>query len=137
MMNEQSLPKGNILPRKEVEAQRAYVAQIHAENDRLAVEHGSRRRAFVLTFGCQQNEVDSEKLMGMSEAMGCVLTDRLEDADLILVNTCAIREHADLDSEDSLLPNIREHCVWSIADDLGGGKHKIWSHKTDTIKERN
>lgn len=95
-MKEQALPKENILPREEVEAQSAYVARMRAENDRYATESGSRRRAFVLTFGCQQNEADSEKLMGMSEAMGYALTDRPEDADLILVNTCAIREHAEL-----------------------------------------
>ncbi len=54
-----------------------------------------RRRAFVLTFGCQQNEADSEKLRGMAVAMGYELTDAPDGADLILVNTCAIREHAE------------------------------------------
>lgn len=95
-MREQSLPKGNILPHEEIEAQRKYVSQIRADNDRFATENGMARRAFVLTFGCQQNEADSEKLMGMAKAMGYALTDRPEDADLILVNTCAIREHAEL-----------------------------------------
>ena len=95
-MREQSLPKGNILPHEEIEAQRKYVSQIRADNDRFAAESGMPRRAFVLTFGCQQNEADSEKLMGMAKAMGYALTDRPEDADLILVNTCAIREHAEL-----------------------------------------
>ena len=52
-------------------------------------------RCFVLTFGCQQNVADSEKLAGMAEEMGYTVTDRAEDADLILVNTCAIREHAE------------------------------------------
>ena len=85
----------NILPREEVEAQGAYVARMRADNDRYAAEHGARRRAFVLTFGCQQNEADSEKLMGMSVQMGYDLTDTPDDADLILVNTCAIREHAE------------------------------------------
>ncbi len=85
----------NILPREEVEAQQTYVARIKAENDRYFDECGERKRAFVLTFGCQQNEADSEKLSGMSESMGYVLTDTPDDADLILVNTCAIREHAE------------------------------------------
>ena len=85
----------NILPREEVEAQQAYVARIKAENDRHFDVCGERKRAFVLTFGCQQNEADSEKLAGMSESMGYVLTDTPNDADLILVNTCAIREHAE------------------------------------------
>lgn len=52
-------------------------------------------RCFVLTFGCQQNEADSEKLCGMAEEMGYELSDRPEGCDLILVNTCAIREHAE------------------------------------------
>ena len=54
-----------------------------------------RPACFVLTFGCQQNVADSEKLAGMAEEMGYMLTDNAEDADLILVNTCAIREHAE------------------------------------------
>ena len=79
----------------EQKAQGLYTAQIKSENDRYAAEHGERRRAFVLTFGCQQNEADSEKLAGMSCAMGYEMTNCPEDADLILVNTCAIREHAE------------------------------------------
>lgn len=49
----------------------------------------------MLTFGCQQNEADSEKMRGMAEAMGYRITDLAETAELILVNTCAIREHAE------------------------------------------
>ncbi len=52
--------------------------------------------AYVLTFGCQQNEADSEKLRGMALDMGYSLCDAPDSADLILVNTCAIREHAEL-----------------------------------------
>ncbi len=52
-------------------------------------------KAYVLTFGCQQNEADSEKLSGMAQSMGYSLTETPEDADLIVVNTCAIREHAE------------------------------------------
>ncbi len=52
--------------------------------------------ACVLTFGCQQNEADSERLRGMALEMGYRLTDSPEQASLILVNTCAIREHAEL-----------------------------------------
>lgn len=51
--------------------------------------------AFVLTFGCQQNEADSERLSGLACEMGYTLTDTPQNADLILVNTCAIREHAE------------------------------------------
>ena len=52
-------------------------------------------RCFVLTFGCQQNVADSEKLAGMAKEMGYEIVAAAEGADLILVNTCAIREHAE------------------------------------------
>ncbi len=49
-----------------------------------------------MNFGCQQNEADSEKLLGIAESMGYTYTPEPKDADLILVNTCAVREHAEL-----------------------------------------
>ena len=51
---------------------------------------------YVITFGCQQNEADGEKLRGMAEQMGYSPVERPEEADLILLNTCAVREHAEL-----------------------------------------
>ncbi len=53
-------------------------------------------RFYIETAGCQQNEADSEKLMGMALDLGFVLTSTKETADLILINTCAVREHAEL-----------------------------------------
>ena len=53
-------------------------------------------RAYVLTFGCQQNEADSERLLGLALSMGYGRAETPEEAELILVNTCAIREHAEL-----------------------------------------
>ncbi len=53
-------------------------------------------KCYIRTFGCQQNEADSEQLRGMAEEMGYERTDLPGDADLILVNTCAVREHAEL-----------------------------------------
>lgn len=52
--------------------------------------------AHVITLGCQQNEADSEKIRGMARMMGYEITDTAEKADLIVVNTCAVREHAEL-----------------------------------------
>ncbi len=71
------------------------VAEIRAVNDRFYQENGTRRRAFVLTLGCQQNEADSEKLAGMAEKMGYEMVNEPDTASLIMVNTCAIREHAE------------------------------------------
>jgi tRNA-2-methylthio-N6-dimethylallyladenosine synthase len=49
----------------------------------------------VTTFGCQMNEHDSERMKGMLESLGYDEADRRADADLILFNTCSIREKAD------------------------------------------
>ncbi len=58
-------------------------------------DRGCRPAAFIRTFGCQQNEADSERLAGLCRAMGYTITDIPEEAELILVNTCAVREHAE------------------------------------------
>ena len=49
----------------------------------------------VTTFGCQMNEHDSERMKGMLESLGYAEAASREDADLILFNTCSIREKAD------------------------------------------
>ncbi|MBQ4332917.1 MAG: tRNA (N6-isopentenyl adenosine(37)-C2)-methylthiotransferase MiaB [Clostridia bacterium] len=50
--------------------------------------------ACVRTYGCQQNVADSERIKGMLATMGFGFTELAEEADLILFNTCAVREHA-------------------------------------------
>ena len=50
---------------------------------------------FIRTYGCQMNEHDSERIAGMLEANGYALANDPETADLVLFNTCAIRENAD------------------------------------------
>lgn len=50
---------------------------------------------FIKTFGCQQNEADSERLAGLAELMGYRPVGDPSEAKLILVNTCAVREHAE------------------------------------------
>ena len=54
-----------------------------------------QRYAYVVTFGCQQNEADSETIKGVLADMGYTVTEKQEMADIIIVNTCAIREHAE------------------------------------------
>ncbi len=58
--------------------------------------------AFVRTYGCQQNVADGEKIKGLLAGMGFSFTDGPEDADFILFNTCAVREHA----EDRVFGNV-------------------------------
>jgi tRNA-2-methylthio-N6-dimethylallyladenosine synthase len=52
-------------------------------------------KAYVETYGCQQNEADSEKLRGYLGMCGYTITDTAEGADVVIMNTCAIREHAE------------------------------------------
>ncbi|WP_409969998.1 tRNA (N6-isopentenyl adenosine(37)-C2)-methylthiotransferase MiaB [Bengtsoniella intestinalis] len=51
--------------------------------------------ACVDTFGCQQNVADGQKLMGMLQEMGFTLTSDTKTADVVILNTCAIRDHAE------------------------------------------
>ena len=58
-------------------------------------QRGMSPKAMVDTFGCQQNVADSQHIMGMLEAMGCTFTGKAEEADVVVLNTCAIRDHAE------------------------------------------
>ncbi len=53
------------------------------------------RTVFLETYGCQMNVADSEVMAGVLERAGMTLVDRPEDADALILNTCAIREHAE------------------------------------------
>ena len=53
------------------------------------------RRYFVRTFGCQMNEHDSERIAGLLDADGMEATDDVAEADVVVLNTCCIRENAD------------------------------------------
>jgi tRNA-2-methylthio-N6-dimethylallyladenosine synthase len=53
------------------------------------------KRVFLETYGCQMNVADSETMAGVLERAGMTLVERAEDADAVLLNTCAIREHAE------------------------------------------
>ena len=54
------------------------------------------KKYYIKTYGCQMNEHDSEKIAGMLEEIGYSATDELEQADLIFLNTCTVRENAEL-----------------------------------------
>ncbi len=58
-------------------------------------DDSSPRRYVVRTFGCQMNEHDSERIAGLLEADGLVAVDDEADADVVVLNTCCIRENAD------------------------------------------
>lgn len=80
-----------IVSEQELAVQKEYTRKLRAMNE-------ARTRAplaLVDTFGCQQNVADGETLMGMLREMGYELTREESEADVILLNTCAIREHAE------------------------------------------
>jgi tRNA-2-methylthio-N6-dimethylallyladenosine synthase len=90
------LPQLETIPDGELARQREIMAEIARENE------GRRPLAFVDTYGCQQNEADSERIRGMLRLMGYEFTEDEFAADLIVVNTCAVREHA----EQRVLGNV-------------------------------
>lgn len=73
---------------------------IHFEHNKQAAElvakwYDSPPLAYVHSFGCQQNVNDGEKIKGVLADIGYGMCDSVEEADLILFNTCAVREHAE------------------------------------------
>ena len=54
-----------------------------------------RRRYHITTFGCQMNKADSERMAGILEVMGYEWTEEALNADLVLYNTCSIRDNAE------------------------------------------
>ncbi|MGM0445770.1 MAG: tRNA (N6-isopentenyl adenosine(37)-C2)-methylthiotransferase MiaB [Bacillota bacterium] len=56
----------------------------------------NNKKYFIRTYGCQMNEHDSEKIAGMLEELNYSKTNNLEDADFIFLNTCTVRENAEL-----------------------------------------
>ncbi len=63
---------------------------------------------FIQTYGCQMNEADSEEMFLHLSARGAVRTDKLEEADAVLINTCTVRDHA----EHRALSFLGRLCKW-------------------------
>ena len=93
------MERQNVLVQPEdLERQRTFEEKIRG----LFESRQAHPRACVDTFGCQQNVADGQKLMGMLEACGFTLTSESAEADLVILNTCAVREHA----EDRVFGNL-------------------------------
>ncbi len=69
--------------------------KLYTEKVRAAVSEMTAPKACVVTYGCQQNEADSERIAGILGEMGYMKTEDVKDADIIIVNTCAVRDHAE------------------------------------------
>ena len=83
--------KNVVLSDADMERQREFTKKIRE----LHRQRGKTVRALVDTFGCQQNVAGSQHIMGMLEAMGCEFVTEPAEADIIVLNTCAIRDHAE------------------------------------------
>ena len=96
---------------------------------------GVQRYVYIVTFGCQQNESDTEKLFGIAKEMGYEPTDSPLLANLIVLNTCAVRAHAE-DKALSMLGSFKS--LKKKRDDLIIGVVGCMSaqeHKAKKIKE--
>ena len=87
------------VPRQQLLQQKDYAEQVRALLEEL---YPVPPLAYVHSYGCQGNVSDGEKLKGMLADMGYGFCDQAEQADLVLFNTCAIRENA----EDRIFGNV-------------------------------
>ncbi len=69
--------------------------QLEIQVNSLRPLQGTGRKLFVETYGCQMNVGDSEIVVSLMQREGYVYTDRIEQADVILINTCSIRDNAE------------------------------------------
>ncbi len=92
--NRFTLPEGELQKQKEYTALAAEILS--------SMYPAEKPKAYVHTYGCQGNVADGERLQGMLRDIGYDFTNTAEDADLVLYNTCAIREHA----EDRVFGNV-------------------------------
>lgn len=112
----------------EIKIQEEYIKKVKKINQDKNLKYT------ILTMGCQLNENDSEKLCGMLEKMGYTKTEKQNDADLALFNTCCVRENA----EDKLFGKLGE--LKRLKEQKGiiiaiGGCMMQEKHITDKIKE--
>ena len=77
------------LKKVNIDEQLKYIDKVNELNNNNNLKY------YILTMGCQLNENDSEKLCGMLEKMNYTKTENMEDADLVLFNTCCVRENAE------------------------------------------
>lgn len=83
----------------EIDIQKNYCKKVRSV---ISQRYENQPLACVVTYGCQQNVADSEKIKGMLNEMGYGFTDERTQAQLVIFNTCAVREHA----EDRVFGNV-------------------------------
>ena len=83
--------KTTVISQEQLEAQYAFCDKI----ENYWHQAGRTPKAYVETYGCQQNEADSQTLRGLLSQCGYEIAQEAEGADVVIMNTCAIREHAE------------------------------------------
>ena len=113
---------------QEIEEQKEYIKQVNLEIKDKNLKYT------ILTMGCQLNENDSEKLSGMAEEMGYTKTEKFEESNLVILNTCCVRENAEerLFGKVGELKNLKEKNNMIIA--IGGCMMQE-KHMVDKIKK--
>jgi tRNA-2-methylthio-N6-dimethylallyladenosine synthase len=87
---------------EKIDRQWEYIHQLSHLVSQKAAAKGRPMRAYTDTYGCQQNVADTQSIAGMLVEMGYELVEEPTDADIIVINTCAVREHA----EQRVLGNV-------------------------------
>ena len=113
---------------EEIKIQKQYIEKVANLNENKNLKYT------ILTMGCQLNENDSEKICGMLEEMGYIKTEKIEEANLAIFNTCCVRENAEerLFGKIGELKNLKEKNNLIIA--IGGCMMQE-EHILDKIKK--
>ncbi|MBQ3150684.1 MAG: tRNA (N6-isopentenyl adenosine(37)-C2)-methylthiotransferase MiaB [Clostridia bacterium] len=88
-----------LVPNGDLEKQKEYTELVRTV---IGARFTDKPKAFVHTYGCQGNVSDGERIKGILADCGFCMTDELSEADLVLYNTCAVREHA----QDRVFGNV-------------------------------
>lgn len=91
MERKQSTPSTDIILKNQL-----IIEDIRRINQEYQLKKKRNKKFNITTYGCQMNEHDSEKLKGMLCQMGYDETDKRENSDLVIFNTCCVRENAEL-----------------------------------------
>lgn len=84
------------ISKEKIEEQEKYIEMLHRKNEDEFIKTGKRKSFIMQTFGCQMNEHDSEMLISMLESIGYSRALSEDTADIVIYNTCAVRENAEL-----------------------------------------
>ena len=84
-----------LITKEQMAEQESYIMKLKEENMRYAAQNGHAKLALTETYGCQQNENDTERIRGMLRQAGFDFTDDSTKADVVIYNTCAVRENAE------------------------------------------